>query len=123
MVIFSHFDQVTIPSESNRLTDSTFLSCGVVPPDANFVTRWITPNGGILTSSNTNNNSRLSVLEGSFELNQRNIDGTALILRNLSYQDAGMYRCEARDQSILDSPWVQAVLKLELLGTYSSCYL
>lgn len=47
---------------------------------------------------------------------RRILDGTAIVLSNLSYQDEGMYKCEARDLSIVDSPWVQATAQLELLG-------
>lgn len=115
VIIFSHRDQVVLPTEFNPLSDSTFLSCGVVPVDANFTTRWITPRGDIVTPSSTNN-SRFTVLEGNFEVDRRNIDGTAILLSNISYQDEGIYRCEARDQSIVDSPWVQAVAQLQLLG-------
>ena len=65
----------------------------------------------------TTNDSRLTVQEGTFEIDRRIIEGTALILRNLSFQDEGLYRCEARDLSVLDSLWVQATAQLELIGT------
>ncbi len=114
VTIFSHRDEIILPTEFNPLSDSTFLSCGVLPVNANFVTRWITPSGNIVTPNT--NNSRFIVLEGNFDIDRRNIDGTALILMNLSYQDEGVYICESRDQSIQDSPWVQAFSFLELIG-------
>lgn len=115
VAIFSHRDRVTIPTGFNPLSDSTFLSCGVVPIGADFTTRWITPSGGIVTQDNANS-SRLAVLEGDFEVDRPIISGTAIVISNTSYQDEGIYRCEARDSSIADSPWVQAIAELELLG-------
>lgn len=115
VIIFTHRDEVVIPSEFIPLSDTTFLSCGVVPADANYSTRWVTPSGAIVTPTATND-SRLTVQQGTFEIDRRIIDGTALTLRNLSFQDEGLYLCEARDMSVLDSLWVQATSKLELIG-------
>lgn len=115
ITIFSLLKEVIIPTEVNELSASTFLACGVQPPEANYTTRWITPNGTIVTPSEP---GRLTVLEGNLNLDGRGFDGTALQLRNLSYQDEGVYICEARDMSILESEWEQSTSHLTLLGKY-----
>ena len=112
-MIFSHFDELTIPTEINPLTPSTFLSCGVESTSAEYATRWITPSGDIITPADT---GRLSIIEGNnIEIDRRIFDGTALIVLNLSYQDEGVYTCEARDLSEQDSRWRQATYRLNLL--------
>ena len=121
MDIFSHFDEVTIPTDFNTLTSSIFLSCGVIASDVDFTTRWITPDGTIITP--TSSDDRLTVIDGiSVDIDGRPFDGTALILRSLSYMDEGLYACEAREvlEEEQESPWRQAVTQLNLLGEYSS---
>lgn len=98
---------------------STYLSCGVDSQNANYATRWITPDGEIITQNETTD-ARLTVIEGNgIQVpDGRIIDGTALILMNLSYQDEGVYTCEARDLLESDSPWRQATSELSLLGRF-----
>lgn len=115
VVIFSHRDEVSIPTEFFPLTQSTFLSCGIDSPTANYTSRWITPNGEVVIPTGIND-TKLTVLEGTVEMDTQLFNGTALILKNLSYHDEGMYICEARDLSVPDSPWMQAVSQLNLLG-------
>lgn len=122
MIIFSHFDEIVIPSDFNSLTHSTFISCGVDPPNANFTSRWITPSGSIVTP-NESSSSRLTVLEGrDIVIDRRIFDGTAIILRNISYQDEGTYICECRDTRVSGSPWMQAMSQLQLRGNYIEGY-
>ena len=56
---------------------------------------------------------RLTVVEGALNLDGRGFNGTALQLRNLSYQDEGAY---IRDMSISKSEWEQSTSNLTLLG-------
>ena len=109
-------DEVTISSDVGGLSQSTFLTCGVQPPEANYTTRWITPNGDVVTPED--GNPRFTLLQGAVEIDRRVINGTALIIENLSYQDDGIYICEAQDVSSPEAEWVQAFSQLRLIGNF-----
>lgn len=122
IVIFSHHDRVTIPSDSIPLSQTTFLSCGVVPSSAsvNFTTRWITPNNVTISANNTDD--RFTVLEGdNVDVDGQPFIGTALIIRRLSYLDEGQYMCEGKDSSNSESEYEQDVTVLVLSGTLHGC--
>ncbi len=117
VVIFSHRDEVIVPSDFIPLSTSVFLSCGVFPA-TDSITRWITPNEIIISQADISD-PRLTIKEGpSIEVEQRVFDGTALIIEKLSYSDEGTYICEARSTLNNESNWVQASAELRLLGKY-----
>lgn len=109
-------DEVTITSDVNDLSQSTFLPCAVRPPDANYTTRWITPNGDVVTPED--GDPRFTLHQGTVEIDSRVVEGTVLVLiiENLSYQDDGIYTCEAQNASSPEAQWVQAFSQLRLIG-------
>lgn len=88
------------------------------PPNANDTTRWITPTGTVVSPEGNNAALRFTVLQGTVEIDRRVVDGTVLLINNLTYEDEGVYVCEALDISDTDAQWVQAVSQLQLLGIH-----
>ncbi len=79
---------LTLPRSSFEAVSSlTILTCFVRPSNSSFISRWITPSGEIISRST-----------GRYSFNQGRVTseglGTVLAVQSLSYEDAGVYRCE-----------------------------
>ena len=91
------------------------LICGLNPdtlePNVNYTTRWIVPDGQIITS----NQGRFVFSESRVFFSTGTLPGTILVVTSLSYQDAGTYSCEGRSAAPGASTlWASASLELQL---------
>ena len=113
-----------------------YPTCFLEPSTLNasdYVSRWITPNGQIITLTNSSfvnvsfvNNSimltvnfeQFRVFQGRVNTDQGERQSTLYFFgRNLTYQDAGTYTCEVRSSSApAQSPWLSASVEVELEG-------
>ena len=113
-----------------------YPTCFLEPSTLNasdYVSRWTTPNGQIITFINSsfvnvsfvNNSTMLTVnseqfivFQGRVNTDQGERQSTLLFFRrNLTYQDAGTYTCEVRSSSApAQSPWISASVEVELEG-------
>ena len=96
----------------------TFLACIVGPPGLSvdeYDTQWILPDGQIIPDEPDEGKFRADK-GGSAEANNVTIQTTQLLILMLSYQDAGIYRCEVRNASLPGSPWIPASIELQLRG-------
>ena len=114
-MIIPNRNPVVIPSQIHALMPGIPLICGLNPdtlePSVNYTTRWILPNGQIITSSQ----GRFTFSESRISLSTRKLPGTILVVTSLSYQDAGTYTCEGRSTAPGASPlWASASFELQL---------
>ena len=91
------------------------LVCGLEPatliPGVNYTTRWTLPGGELINSTR----GRLVFFENLVAISGRNFPGTILLLRQMSYQDAGMYTCEGRSTAPgTSAQWAAASFELQL---------
>ena len=91
------------------------LVCGLNPdtlePNVDYTTRWILPDGQIVTS----NQGRFVFMEGRVSVNNEPLPGTILVVTGLSYQDAGTYTCEGRSTAPgASTVWASASFELQL---------
>ena len=96
----------------------TFLACIVGPPGISldeYDTQWIRPEGQIIPEDPDVGKFRADK-GGKAEGNNVTIPITQLLIQMLSYQDAGVYRCEVRNASLPGSPWIPASVELQLRG-------
>ena len=108
---------VVEPAPSRPPNTITFLTCIVGPLgilEEEFDTQWIRPEGQIIPDEPD---------EGKFRANKGlraeanvTIQITQLLILMLSYQDAGIYRCEVRNASLPGSPWIPASIEFQLRG-------
>ena len=106
-VVVADQEVVTLPGSS--LNTSTSLFCGVTPDNLTIESRWRLPNRTIVTQGAT----------GRFSVDQEPSRGeinVTLLIRQLSYRDAGVYTCEVMDQTIPVASWISATVKLRLNG-------
>ena len=106
---------VVIPSRAIILIAGIPLTCGLKPdtlePNVNYTTRWMLPNGQIITSSQ----GRFVFSESRVSLNNEPLPGTILVVTGLSYQDAGTYTCEGRSTAPgASTVWASASFELQL---------
>ncbi len=115
-----------IPSKSHHLLSTALLLCGIEPSSLaapeNYTTRWITPNGEIIDVHLTD---RFVFIEADIPIDTTGtvkVPGTALWVKQLSYQDDGtVYTCEGRSTAFDDSsPWASATIELQLCCKYIS---
>ena len=103
------------PSEDRRPTSFVLFGCNVEPVNATIPTRWVLPDGHIISQSG-----------GRYRMGQgRNENGawsTLLAVQNVSYRDEGFYTCEVVPRSIsrsqcecVDFPF-SATTELQLKG-------
>ena len=105
---------MTSPSLTHTLSPGTFLVCHIEPdtlvPGVNYTTRWITPRGLTINSSQ----DRFVFYESA--VTSDGLPGTVFVISQVSYQDAGTYTCEGRYNASGDSaPWASATIDLQLL--------
>lgn len=81
------------PQENSDPSSFAVIVCNVEPVNATVPTRWILPNGQMISDSF----GRFRVGQGS---NGNGIWSTILAIQNISYQDAGYYTCEVVPSSI-----------------------
>ena len=87
-----------LPDYDGRLNSFTFLSCIIEPRNATVESRWLLPNGQIVTVRNASLTKHLKVAEGEIgTLEGGSAFGSVLIVRQVSYEDAGVYTCEVKD--------------------------
>ena len=114
-MIFPSRNPVVIPSRTHALMPGIPLVCGLNPdtlePNVNYTTRWMLPDGQIITFSQ----GRFVFSESRVSLNNEPLPGTILVVNGLSYQDAGTYTCEGRSTAPGASPlWASASFELQL---------
>ena len=113
MTIFPFSSTVTLPN--GILESSTVLTCGIPPPPYVIKTTWINPTGEVLEMGKEPPN--YSINEGFLIIDTRLIIGSTLQIKNLSYKDAGTYRCVAERAERTDSDIrAAATMQLNLLG-------
>ena len=107
---------VTLPEGEDELNVFASLVCSVEEPNFNLSIqtveiRWMF-NGTVINESGgryfiTNGDG----LSGNYE--------TILLIQQLIYSDAGIYRCEVRDirDNSSPGPWISDEVNLQLLGT------
>ena len=110
--IFPSRPSVTLPDSS--LTPSLVLLCGLTPTSLtvqDYRTRWITPAREIVVSSTRH----YIVISGETTINDTLFPATVIVIKNLSYRDAGQYICEGQTTNTTDpSIWVSATTHLQL---------
>lgn len=119
VTIFPLHPVLKIPSATTTLLPAITLACGLEPlslvPQENYTTQWITPGGEIFNS--TRDRFFLSEAESRFFASRMLpiTPATILIVTQLTYQDAGVYTCEGRNNASDDtSPWASATTELQL---------
>ena len=115
VIIIPNRGPVVIPSQIHTLIAGIPLVCGLNPdtlePNVDYTTRWILPDGQIVTS----NQGRFVFMEGRVSVNNEPLPGTILVVTGLSYQNAGTYTCEGRSTAPGASPlWASASFELQL---------
>ena len=117
-------DEIVSPQRT-RLSSNIFLNCFLEPETVqrdDYESRWITPKGEILeyraTASNKYIVSQTSVTGiGNSKIQSQS--SAVLLIRDLSYSDAGNYTCEVRNSSDSSSQWVSKTIRVTLLGKYT----
>ena len=117
---------IKIPSMLHTLWPGIPLVCGLEPtslvPQENYTTRWITPGGEIVNSSR--DRFFLSEVNSRFfaARNHSSTPATIFIVTQVTYQDAGVYICEGRNNASGDtSPWASATTELQLCCKLLQC--
>ena len=101
------------------------LVCGLKPetlaPRVNYTTRWILPGGREIVNASR---GRFVFSESQVSINNREVPGTVLIVRQLSYQDAGTYTCEGRSTAsgVSTTQWATASFELQLNCEFNQHY-
>ena len=109
---------VVEPAPSRPPNTLTFLTCIVGPLgilEEEFDTQWILPEGQIIPDEPDEGKIRADK-GGRAQADNVTIQITNLIILMLSYQDAGIYRCEVRNASLPGSPWIPASIEFQLRG-------
>ena len=115
------YSVLKLPSTTTtRLVPGVPLVCGLAPsslvPQENYTTQWITP-GGENVNSSTSGRGRFFIneVDSLFFGTEMAIPATILIITQVTYQDAGTYTCEGRNNASGDtSLWASATTKLLL---------
>lgn len=84
-----------LPASGNQVNTFATLVCFITPEEVSIPVRWIAPDGiGIERSSAKyiTNIGSLGSIDGSSKF------GSLLIIRNISYKNAGTYLCEVMDE-------------------------
>ena len=89
--------QRTLPREGVVMPDvSTALFCGIIPNTTDYVSTWITPDGGRFSSFGTSSTAigqdvKYRIVNGNF--GERYPQGSIFTINRLSYLDSGNYTC------------------------------
>ena len=86
-------------------------------PNQDYITRWITPGGSILTGSAYGGGRYVLNDGGTMPINGVPHRTTILTIQTLSYLDAGNYTCEAGPTNTTESDaddWVSAYVYLQM---------
>ena len=90
----AEYEIVSLPMNGNQLNTYASLVCIITPHQVNIPVRWITPDE-ISVDRSTN---QYSLSTGSLGSVGGGSDyGSILIIRDISYQHAGLYWCEVMD--------------------------
>ena len=110
-----------VSPENSRLSSLIILTCLLEPETIqadDYESRWITPRGEILevgaATTSTKyivSQSRVTEIDSSQE-----VAATVLVIRELSYSDAGNYTCEVRNSSDSSAQWVSETMRVLLLS-------
>lgn len=116
-----------MPNEFGELNTFAVLKCIIEPSNSSVISRWRVSNGTIIT--NRNPKERLAIDQGRIAgVNVEEL-GTILVVRNVSYRDAGFYICETTTTATTDASvstgegpqWpALAVTELQLNGKRNS---
>ena len=116
--IFPLSSVIKIPSVLYPLRSGIPLVCGLEPtslvPQVNYTTRWITPAGETVNS--TRDRFILSEVESRFFVERNSTPATLFTVTQVTYQDAGVYICEGRNNASSNDtpPWASATTELQL---------
>ena len=109
---------IVLPLGSSALSSGLFFICGLEPetlsPGINYTTRWRLPGERIVNSTL----GRFVLSETRLMINNRDLPGTLLVVTRLSYEDAGTYACEGRNNAsgVSATQWATASFELQLNG-------
>ncbi len=113
--IFPSRDLIIVPSLTNMLMSGLPLVCGLEPetltPNIDYTTRWILPEGDMVSSSR----GRFVLSESHASIDGKIVPSTVLIVTQLSYRDSGTYTCESRSTAPgASTQWASASFELQL---------
>ena len=108
MAVFGdHFNEGIEPATR---ADMVCLVSGVSSED-DYVARWFHEDQELSTDERIIIHPNALLNEAFF---------TVITVTNISYLDAGSYRCEARNSSNSDAEWASATFMLQLIGMLSN---
>ena len=86
---------VVLPASGNQLITFATLVCYITPEEVSIPVRWIAPDGVSIEGPSAQyitNIGSLGSIDGSPKF------GSLLIIRDISYRNAGTYLCEVMDE-------------------------
>lgn len=103
----------TLPEDVGQLNSFTFLLCNILPANASVISRWILPNGDVISDRA----GRFITAQGDTPTGFSSL----LVIQELSYRDAGYYTCEVvpTDECSCSFP-PSATTEVQLLVTLSA---
>ena len=105
----------TLPEDVGQLNSFTFLLCNILPANASVISRWILPNGDVISDRA----GRFITAQGDTPTGFSSL----LVIQELSYRDAGYYTCEVvpTDECSCSFP-PSATTEVQLLGKRTLLY-
>ena len=101
--------EVAFPgSPVGSLHTKIFLACLVKPLIHTYEAEWILPNNTVISSSMSRHRF--------YEVQKSSGFQTNLLISAVSYADAGIYMCRARDTSRSNLQWISANIEIKLPG-------